>query len=295
MTSARPARGGELAHPSSDDFWETDLPGSGYAHGGAAPCSLGTLFAWDEPMFAPLGRSSGGDSDSTDDSVLPNPTESRELVIGTVAGVAIGDQVSSTTSQLEHPHDMLAVQFTSPSTMPVAPSLRPSHSAPTESSHAPTYESRPRQRFRHETKSAKSAKNSVGLACNLGAAGETVACPLCQRSCEGHHRLGYHWGKFGYDGPPYCSRCASVFRAHMIKQNVSPNRCHRDQPCGTCTKVLERFTCTHQEAYARIDDSVASRPRSFARDAANDDRLGKAASCPYCGKVLQTRNLGMFW
>ena len=47
-------------------------------------------------------------------------------------------------------------------------------------------------------------------------------CPLCDRPCERHHRLGRFWRKFGYAGPPYCTRCSSVFRAHLVTRLVDP-------------------------------------------------------------------------
>ncbi len=31
------------------------------------------------------------------------------------------------------------------------------------------------------------------------------ACPICHRECQGRHRLGLYWRKFGYAGPEYCA------------------------------------------------------------------------------------------
>jgi hypothetical protein len=130
----------------------------------------------------------------------------------------------------------------------------------------------------------------VGLAEKIGVDGEPIACPLCHRQCEGHHRLGYHWGKFGYSGPPYCSRCASVFRAHMIKRTVSADRCDRTKPCDSCSTVLNHFSCSREEAYAHMDESAASRPR---RSESGED--AESTPCPYCQKMTVKRTLGLFW
>jgi hypothetical protein len=78
-------------------------------------------------------------------------------------------------------------------------------------------------------------------------------CPLCYRECEEHHRLGMFWRKFGYDGPPYCSRCSSVFRAHMVTRTVSEANCSRESPCIRCTNILNQFRVSHAGAFAAMD------------------------------------------
>ena len=49
-----------------------------------------------------------------------------------------------------------------------------------------------------------------------GNAPREASCPYCARPCAPHQGLGRFWRKFGYAGPDYCTRCASVFRDHII-------------------------------------------------------------------------------
>ena len=108
--------------------------------------------------------------------------------------------------------------------------------------------------------------------------GEPAVCPLCERGCETHHRLGFFWRKFGYDGPPYCSRCSSVFRAHMVTRTVSNDKCSRAEPCNRCAKILSQFRTTKTEAFASMDSCVAKKPVVEKVEEDPTDTL----ACPHC-------------
>ena len=64
----------------------------------------------------------------------------------------------------------------------------------------PTARETDRERQRH------AAEGGAGHAPD----GSSCDCPLCERPCVTHHRLGKFWQKFGYAGPPYCTRCSSL-------------------------------------------------------------------------------------
>ena len=130
----------------------------------------------------------------------------------------------------------------------------------------------------------------IGLAGLINTGDEPIVCPLCERGCEQHHRLGFHWGKFGYTGPPYCSRCSSVFRAHIIKRTVSADCCGRAAPCVSCLTVLRHFSGPREEAYACMDRSAASRPPTDRSEVET-----ARARCEYCDSWVLQSAMGLFW
>ena len=76
----------------------------------------------------------------------------------------------------------------------------------------------------------------------------------------------------------------------MIKRSVSADRCDRTKPCSTCLTVLKQFSGTHEDAYACMDRSAASRPPT--------DKSGAEcarAHCPYCDALVVQSTLGLFW
>ena len=117
-----------------------------------------------------------------------------------------------------------------------------------------------------------------------------IICPLCERQCESHHRLGFFWRKFGYDGPAYCSRCSSVFRAHMVTRTVSNDKCSRDEPCERCEKILAEFRVSKTEAFASMNSCVAKKPQVEKAPAPTD-----TSACPHCADVVPASTLGLFW
>jgi hypothetical protein len=126
----------------------------------------------------------------------------------------------------------------------------------------------------------------------LGLSGTTV-CPLCRRACEEHHRLGMFWRKFGYDGPPYCSRCSSVFRAHMVTRTVSAMNCSRDSACSKCTRILGNFRVSRESAFAAMDEAQAlENKREARRMVVPKETLPQ--TCPHCGELGQA-SLGQYW
>ena len=144
----------------------------------------------------------------------------------------------------------------------------------------------PRRQAPARRPAAEPPQPTVGLAGNSG--GEVV-CPLCDRACEEHHRLGFFWRKFGYAGPPYCSRCSSVFRAHMVTRTVSTDKCSRDQPCERCEKVLAQFGTSTTEAFAAMDKCVRKPTKVQA------DKAEAQTPCPHCDELVPHSNLGLFW
>jgi hypothetical protein len=134
---------------------------------------------------------------------------------------------------------------------------------------------------------------------------QQATCPICDG--DKGQRLGKYWKKFGYNGPMYCSSCASVFRAHILTENVSPHTCSRTRPCKRCAPVLEGFQPPLEKVFALMD---ASQPRSrhshtakrkshpgpAARrdaDASCGDHCGGSA-CPLCHRT-EHPGLGTFW
>jgi hypothetical protein len=115
-------------------------------------------------------------------------------------------------------------------------------------------------------------------------------------------------GKFGYDGPPYCSRCSSVFRAHMVTRTVSASKCSRQNPCAQCVVVLAHFHNSREEAFAAMDEA-ARKTQTQLRDSANVKIQNGAASsaedaeareeavvqCPHCREEGSRKSMGMFW
>ena len=117
-------------------------------------------------------------------------------------------------------------------------------------------------------------------------------CPLCNRECQVPHRLGMYWRKFGYKGPPYCTRCSGVFRAHILTCTVSPGTCSRDKPCSSCAVVLGHFERPRKELFVDMD---AAQPRSrctYTRP--GSATIGPQVACPLCEKPTHD-GLGVFW
>jgi hypothetical protein len=123
-------------------------------------------------------------------------------------------------------------------------------------------------------------------------ADDCAVCPLCKRECESHHRLGFFWQKFGYDGPAYCTRCSAVFRAHIVAQTVSNEKCKctRDQPCAGCALILGQFKIARKEAFAAMDSCGTKKPQ-VAKVPPVDD----VVTCPHCADQVQSSTLGLFW
>ena len=146
---------------------------------------------------------------------------------------------------------------------PPHPSMPPSNAAPTPAA------------------SPKAAESSS----------DAEICPLCHRGCEEHHRLGMFWRKFGYDGPPYCSRCSSVFRAHMVTRTVSELKCSRQEPCLRCLTILRQFKVARADAFQAMD---AAQPQKNAKTESDSTGGEPQPACPHC----QERNhpgLGLYW
>jgi hypothetical protein len=125
----------------------------------------------------------------------------------------------------------------------------------------------------------------------------TLICPLCKRlSEETRHRLGLHWRTLGYNGPPYCSRCASLFRTHIIRREVSTGYCSRETPCRSCSAVLQYFDKEAiEDAYRRIDAKAGA---SDAKGELAQKRRAEAAAvapCPYCRKTTAKSSMGLLW
>lgn len=125
-----------------------------------------------------------------------------------------------------------------------------------------------------------------------------LECPLCKRVCEdARHRLGLHWRTFGYNGPPYCARCASLFRAHIIRRDVSGDWCSRGKPCRSCSTVLHHFDKEAlEDACRRIDEKT--RASDAKRDLLTQTRGGggmATAPCPYCKKTVAKSSMGLLW
>jgi hypothetical protein len=116
-------------------------------------------------------------------------------------------------------------------------------------------------------------------------------CPLCNRQCEDHHRLGMFWRKFGYNGPPYCTRCSSVFRAHMVTRTVSVAKCSRDKPCSRCLNILGHFKCERTKAFKAMDAAQPKKETGVDGKAKAD--VAKSP-CPHC-EDNDHNGLGLYW
>ena len=128
----------------------------------------------------------------------------------------------------------------------------------------------------------------------------TAACPFCQQSCaEGKwNRLGLHWKKLGYRGPPYCKRCAFVFRSHIMRQQVSSICCSRETPCGRCSAVLKHFEqSSPEDIYRFMDEWIRNSKMVKAKVVELDGEISAntLAPCPYCGKHVLRSSLGLIW
>ena len=80
-------------------------------------------------------------------------------------------------------------------------------------------------------------------------------CPL-SAGARTHHRLGVFWQKFGYDGPPYCSRCSSVIRAHIVTRTVSNDK--KVFPGGALQPLRENLVTVphHKDRSVRINGQL---------------------------------------
>jgi hypothetical protein len=113
-------------------------------------------------------------------------------------------------------------------------------------------------------------------------------CPLCN---EQHDRLSRFWRKFGYGGPPYCLRCAELFRSHQVTCSVKSETCSRDKPCQRCSKVFVHFTKDKQASFAAMDKA---QPLSRGRAAYVRPGGDGASACPLCTRT-DHGGLGVFW
>jgi hypothetical protein len=149
---------------------------------------------------------------------------------------------------------------------------------------------------------AKTANAVAGTATAAAAPGATLAaaCPFCLQSCkEGKwNQLGLHWKKLGYRGPPYCKRCASVFRAHIMRQQVSSSCCSRETPCGKCSAVLKHFEQKSPDViYRLMDERVRNSQMVKAKvvELEGETSANALAPCPFCGNHVLRSSLGLLW
>eukprot|EP01046_Picozoa_sp_COSAG06_P090964 COSAG06_NODE_37265_length_437_cov_0.872781_1_plen_77_part_10 len=68
--------------------------------------------------------------------------------------------------------------------------------------------------------------------------------------------------RFGYSGPQYCSRCASVFRAHTINRTVQAKTCQRERPCHVCHAIMSNIDRDRAELFVELDAAADPRPPS---------------------------------
>lgn len=122
-----------------------------------------------------------------------------------------------------------------------------------------------------------------------------ITCPLCGRDSEhARHRLGKHWKSLGYDGPAYCTRCASMFRAHIIRKDVSSHICSRRHPCASCLVVMQHFKPGTVEAInCRRDENLQA--AANYRTSQGGAKEPKFASCPHCNMSVLKSSLGLIW
>ena len=113
-------------------------------------------------------------------------------------------------------------------------------------------------------------------------------CPLCS---EQHDRLSRFWRKFGYDGPPYCLRCAELFRSHQLTCSIKSETCSREQPCPRCANVFVHFTKDKEACFAAMDQA---QPLSRGRAAYVRPGGDGASACPLCRRT-DHGGLGVFW
>ena len=127
------------------------------------------------------------------------------------------------------------------------------------------------------------------------AAEACTTCPFCVRACAEHHRTGQFWKCFGYDGPPYCNRCASTFRAHCVVRGVTERKCSREVPCPTCAMVLSHFNCSAEQAFAAM--SATQETKRSKRATPPPTKKNKPAAGELCGMCGTTSEhpLGTFW
>eukprot|EP01052_Picozoa_sp_SAG31_P000978 SAG31_NODE_31_length_32474_cov_18.308139_2_plen_274_part_00 len=50
-------------------------------------------------------------------------------------------------------------------------------------------------------------------------------------------KLGRWWRKYGYNGPPYCQRCADTFSNHVMRKLTSTSVCSPSKLCQCCDKI----------------------------------------------------------
>ena len=125
-------------------------------------------------------------------------------------------------------------------------------------------------------------------------------CHVCRRVSQDtrRHRLGLHWRILGYRGPPYCQRCASVFRAHLIRQSVSSDCCSRQQPCRICSTLLPHFAQGVTQLYRNIDEKTQESEAQKQSPLTATTRIcGEDATvdCPHCALRVSKSDMGTLW
>ncbi len=146
-----------------------------------------------------------------------------------------------------------------------------------------------------------------GGACPVAAVPESPAtsteCPVCRRDCRAKHRVGQFWKHYGYGGPPYCNRCANLFRAHMLtEQGVHEKKCSRRVPCPICKEVLSHFACPIDEARKLAEAQADSKKRKRGNEKTARLTATQAATkgetcgaiCSVCNKTSEAE-LGVHW
>lgn len=62
-------------------------------------------------------------------------------------------------------------------------------------------------------------------------------------------KLGRWWRKYGYDGPPYCQRCADTFSNHVMRKLTSTGVCSvRPPPASPRKRMRLRISRTTHAA-----------------------------------------------
>eukprot|EP01048_Picozoa_sp_COSAG05_P026684 COSAG05_NODE_7410_length_814_cov_7.442497_1_plen_226_part_01 len=80
-----------------------------------------------------------------------------------------------------------------------------------------------------------------------------LAYALCDPRCD-LETCVHRNAKYGYIGPPFCRRCAEVFRAHqLLIRNPARCGCRRDAPCLHCTEILAHFVVLPSEVHRLFD------------------------------------------
>jgi hypothetical protein len=127
-------------------------------------------------------------------------------------------------------------------------------------------------------------------------ADEPRVCPVCERECTAQHRFGQFWKSFGYDGPAYCNRCSSVFRAHMLIGTVAEKRCSAQAPCHICKAVLAHFARPVEankstETMLKLENGDK---KNILLQPLETKTAATSGVCSVCSKTSDTA-LGVFW